>query len=88
MVFQLDEVGAPSEAKHYSSLGETPRSFCITGDGTLLLLAHMHSHDVLSFLIDPATGALIPTGYHVDVPYASCVKAHPNDVPIAMAAAE
>jgi len=87
-VFGLDENGGPISRTIYDSLGVTPRSFCVTACGTLLIVAHMHSHDVLTFLIDQATGEPVPTGYRVRVPYASCVKAAPNDIFIQMPSAE
>jgi len=54
----------------------------------MLIVAHQHSQDIQSFLIDQMTGSISPSGYKVSVPNASCVKAVPNNYPIEFGEAE
>ena len=75
VVFELeDDGGVLSERQRISSGGLTPRSISLTPDGSLLLVAHQHSHDVTSFRVSLLNGELTSTGHSAHVPCASCVK--------------
>jgi 6-phosphogluconolactonase len=58
---------------HQSTTGRWPRSFCLSPDGTWLLAANQHTHNVATFRVDAATGALSPTGALFPVPAPVCV---------------
>ena len=53
---------------------ETPRGMGLTPGGRFLLTCGQKSGGVTSFEIDPATGALSPTGSRADVPAAVSVR--------------
>ena len=69
-----DASGALRCLGHTPSGGVTPRSFALSPDGTLLVVSHQHSHNVVAFAVDAASGALTPCGGEVEVPCAACVK--------------
>jgi 6-phosphogluconolactonase len=48
----------PSPTAHAATLGSTPRNFCLTRDGSLLLVANLRSDSVTCFAVDADTGAL------------------------------
>ena len=57
-IFALDARGLPSPTAHAATLGSTPRNFCLTRDGSLLLVANLRSDSVTCFAVDAETGAL------------------------------
>jgi 6-phosphogluconolactonase len=65
--------GIPTLIGHTPSGGRTPRNFAIDPTGTLMLVANQDSDNVVSFMIDPATGALTPTGQEVTISAPVCV---------------
>jgi len=96
VAFPLEE-GIPGTPTWYASCGVTPRSFDITHDGKIMIVAHQHSHDIITFLIDcdeegiPTTGEpcqVDPRFGKMVVPCASCVKSVHNDVMIPQVSAE
>ena len=54
--------------------GKTPRNFAVDPTGAYVLAENMSSDTIVVFRVDPATGALEPTGQVVEVPKACCVK--------------
>jgi 6-phosphogluconolactonase len=62
---------------HVSTQGRGPRQFVVTPEGTHLLVANQDSDRVASLAIDPASGALAPTGSGVAVPTPACVACAP-----------
>jgi DNA-binding beta-propeller fold protein YncE len=73
-IFGVNADGSLSAKGHQTTGGETPRNFAIDPTGTFLLAANQRSNTVVSFRIDPATGALTPTGHSVAVPAPVCVR--------------
>jgi 6-phosphogluconolactonase len=63
----------------YSTRGKTPRHFAIDPTGKFLLAANEESNNIVVFKIDPATGALTPTGQVVEVPSPVCVTFVPAE---------
>lgn len=66
-LFSVDGSGAISPAGHTSTGGQRPRNFGIDPEGTILLVANQDSDEVVTFALDPDTGALTelqttPTG--------------------------
>jgi 6-phosphogluconolactonase len=57
-IFALDAQGLPSPSAHAATLGSTPRNFCLTSDGSRLLVANLRSDSVTCFAVDPLTGDL------------------------------
>ena len=57
----------------FSTKGKTPRNFAIDPTGSFLLAANQDSGNVVVFRIDPASGALTPTGVETKVPAPVCV---------------
>jgi 6-phosphogluconolactonase len=72
-VFQIHEDGTLSPATFVSTQGKTPRNFSIDPTGKWLLAANQDSNTIATFHIDPATGALTPTGEVCSVPTPVCV---------------
>jgi 6-phosphogluconolactonase len=63
----------------YSTRGKTPRHFAIDPTGAFLLAANEDSNNIVVFKIDPATGALTPTGQTVEVPSPVCITFVPAE---------
>ena len=85
VVYPLDAEGTPDKPTWYKSEGVTPRSFNITCDGKIMIVAHQHSHDITTFLIDQETGEPVmtdPKFGRMKVPYASCVQSIKNNIMI------
>lgn len=59
---------------HVASGGDHPRSFCVTPDGSFVLVANQESGAINVFARDPATGLLTPTGEVVEMPLPSSLK--------------
>lgn len=67
-IFSLDPVtGAPSFLSIESTRGKTPRNFKLSPDGKFLLVANQDSKNLVSFSINPDSGALGFIG-QVDLP--------------------
>jgi 6-phosphogluconolactonase len=73
-VFSIDPIrGTLKLAGKTSTQGKTPRHFTIDPTGAFLLAANEESNNIVVFRIDPATGALTPTGQTVKVPSPVCI---------------
>ncbi|MBI2191110.1 MAG: lactonase family protein [Planctomycetes bacterium] len=55
------------------SRGKQPQNLAITPDGSLLLVAHTSSNNVVVFRIDGRTGRLEATGHELQVGHPSCL---------------
>jgi 6-phosphogluconolactonase len=67
-VFRLDHEGLPVAAGHVPSCGIQPRFFNIDPSGKFLVAANQGSGDLVTFTIDPSSGALTRVGSPVSVP--------------------
>ncbi|HEX3776978.1 MAG TPA: lactonase family protein [Polyangiaceae bacterium] len=67
-IFALDQRGLPSPTAHAATLGSTPRNFCLTRDGSLMLVANLRSDSVTTFAVDTETGALSPLSTTEGIP--------------------
>jgi 6-phosphogluconolactonase len=72
-VFDLADPGSPRPRDHVPAGGAFPRALSLDPAGEHLLVAAQESGAVTGFDVDPATGALGPTGAAVDVPDATAV---------------
>jgi 6-phosphogluconolactonase len=61
-IFKIKADGTLESVGHEPTQGKIPRSFMISPDGKLLLVANQNSDNVVAFSIDSATGKLTPTG--------------------------
>src|SRR5262249_3161756 len=66
--FSLDANGMMTLVRTTSPGGLTPRSFCGSQDGRLLLVANQAGNNVVAMRIDPATGVLTSLGAVATVP--------------------
>ena len=74
-VFAVDgSTGKLRALGHQSTLGKTPRGFCIDPTGRYLLAANQDSNNMVVLRIDAETGGLRPTGQTIDVPAPVCVE--------------
>jgi 6-phosphogluconolactonase len=73
-IYAVNADGSLSAQGHQSTGGKTPRNFAIDPTGTFLLAANQRSNSVVSFRVDPSTGALTPTGHSIAVPAPVCVR--------------
>jgi len=74
-VFAVDaDNGRLTLVEHEPTQGKTPRNFGVDPTGRFLLACNQGSDTIVSFRIDPETGALTPTGHQLDVPAPVCVK--------------
>jgi 6-phosphogluconolactonase len=67
-IFHLDPDGLPVPAGHVPSYGALPRFFDIDPSGKFLVVANQGSGDLVTFAIDPISGALTRAGSSVPVP--------------------
>jgi 6-phosphogluconolactonase len=67
-IFRIDHEGLPVPAGHVPTYGTIPRFFNIDPSGNFLIVANQGSGDLVSFAVDPASGALTRTGSPVPVP--------------------
>ena len=58
--------------------GKTPRSFAIDPTGNILIVANQDTDNVVTFHINPETGALTPTGNEIAIPAPVCVLFAPQ----------
>lgn len=72
-IFSIRNDGRLQLERHVASAGERPHNFTLDRTGTLMLVANQRSNRVVSFQIDPHSGALTPTGHAVDIPSPACV---------------
>ena len=67
-IFHLDHDGLPVPAGHVPSNGTLPRFFNIDPSGKFLIAANQGSGNLVTFAIDPSSGALTSVGTAVSVP--------------------
>jgi len=67
-IFRLDHEGLPVPAGHVPAYGRQPRFFNIDPSGKFLVAANQGSGDLVTFAIDPSSGALTRAGSSVSVP--------------------
>lgn len=67
-IFRIDHEGLPVPAGHVPSNGTVPRFFNIDPTGKFLIVANQGSGDLVTFAIDPSSGALTRVGSKVSVP--------------------
>jgi 6-phosphogluconolactonase len=67
-IFHIGDDGLPAPAGHVSSNGKVPRFFNIDPSGKFLIAANQGSGDLVTFRIDPSSGALTRVGPGVSVP--------------------
>jgi 6-phosphogluconolactonase len=73
-IFAIDSSkGTLKETGRVSTKGRTPRNFAIDPTGAFLLAANEDSGNIVVFRIDPATGALTPTGAEEKVSAPVCI---------------
>jgi 6-phosphogluconolactonase (cycloisomerase 2 family) len=65
--FAVDANGALSPIAGAQSPGQSPKVIDMTDDGTILVAGHGTDSTVRSFLRDPLTGLIVPTGFSFDV---------------------
>ncbi len=75
VIYEIDpNTGRLTYKENESTLGKTPRNFCIDPTGNFLLAANQDSDNIVVFRIDQDTGHLKPTGTVLDVPSPVCIK--------------
>src|SRR5882757_9935230 len=67
-IFHISRDGLPTPAGHVSSNGNQPRFFNIDPSGQFLIAANQGSGELVTFRIDPSSGALTRVGAGVSVP--------------------
>ena len=67
-IFRIDSDGLPVPAGHVPAYGTLPRFFNVDPSGKFLVVANQGSGDLVTFAIDPASGALTRAGSPVSVP--------------------
>jgi 6-phosphogluconolactonase len=72
-VYAVGPDGSLTMAGHASTGGENPRNFTLDATGTFLFAANQDSDTIVTFRVDRASGALIPTGQVTSVPSPVCV---------------
>ncbi len=73
-IFKITESGTLELVGHEPTQGKTPRSFIISPDGKLLLVANQNSDNVVAFSIDLTTGKLKATGKNSVIMTPVCLK--------------
>lgn len=67
-IFRIDHDGLPVPAGHVPSGGTLPRFFNVDPSGKFLLVANQGSGNLVTFSIDPSSGALTRVGTPMSVP--------------------
>lgn len=74
-IFKIDiKTGKLSLAGYQSTMGQTPRNFCIDPTGSFLLVANQETNNIVIFKRDVQTGLLTSTGEQISVPKPVCLK--------------
>lgn len=74
-IFKIDEgTGKLTLVGCQSTLGATPRNFCIEPSGKYLLAANQETDNVVVFKRDVKTGLLTATGEQLSIPKPVCLK--------------
>lgn len=71
--FSIADDGRLHLEEHVASGGERPHNFTLDSSGTLMLVANQRSNRVVTFHIDPATGALKATGHALEIRSPVCI---------------
>ena len=67
LAFEIEENGSLSPLTGTQSPGQSPKVIGLTADGNILVAGHGTDSTIQSFLRDPVTGALTPSGFSYDV---------------------
>lgn len=74
-IFKIDpSTGKLAAVGYQSTMGRTPRNFCIEPSGKYLLAANQETANVVIFKRDTETGLLTYTGEQLSVPMPVCLK--------------
>ena len=74
-MFSIDATsGQLALVQQISTEGSSPRNFVLDPSGKFLLVANQRSNSILSYLIDPSSGRLTPTGQKVEIGAPVCIK--------------
>ena len=74
-IFKIDNLtGKLTVVGEQSCMGKTPRNFNFDPSGNFLLVANMHSDEIVIFKIDKKTGLLTDTHKRINVPNPVCIK--------------
>ncbi|GAA4750635.1 lactonase family protein [Flavisolibacter ginsenosidimutans] len=74
-IFKIDDKTGKLTLKGFqSTLGETPRNFCIEPSGKYLLAANQETDNIVVFKRDAKTGMLTYTGEQIKLPKPVCLK--------------
>jgi 6-phosphogluconolactonase len=74
-IFRVNEVtGKLTLIGHQTSLGKTPRNFCMDPSGEFLLVANQDSDDVFFFRRNKESGLLQASGEKLSLPSPVCLK--------------
>ncbi|WP_146903680.1 lactonase family protein [Adhaeribacter aerolatus] len=78
VVFAINaDSGNLTLVEHVSTQGKWPRNFGFDPSGNILLVANQNTNNIFTYLADPNTGKLKPTGHSVEVPSPVCVQVVP-----------
>lgn len=74
-VFKIDQAtGKLTTAGYQSTMGRTPRNFCIEPSGKYLLVANQETDNIAIFKRNVQTGLLTYTGEQISIPKPVCLK--------------
>jgi 6-phosphogluconolactonase len=76
-VYAINAEGKLSVIEYVDTKGKIPRSFSLSDDGSMLLVANQNSNSIVLFLVDEETGRLIDLDMQVVVPTPTCIKSYP-----------
>lgn len=72
-IFAVDGAGRLDRVGHASTRGEYPRNVALAPSGTALLAENERSDSVITFDLDPDSGALAYAGHELSVPRPMCL---------------
>ena len=67
IAFEIEQDGTLSPIQGAQSPGQSPKVIALTGDGNILVAGHGSDSTVQSFLRDPKSGTIMPSGFFYDV---------------------
>ncbi len=74
-IFKIDQVtGKLTSVGYQSTMGQTPRNFCIEPSGNYLLVANQETDNIVVFKRNAVTGLLTYTGEQLSIPKPVCLK--------------
>jgi 6-phosphogluconolactonase len=72
-IFSVDQAsGLLTVISHQSTLGKTPRNFCVVPESNLILVANQDTHNIVAFSINN-DGSLTATGAELSIPSPVCI---------------